>query len=697
MEMFGDIRVDDYYWLRDDSRSNPKILSYLKAENNYTNQSMSSVKQFEDQLYAEMVARTKEVDDISAPIRRGSYYYYERTLVGKDYKLHCRRHITNDTCPPSVYDVMPTGPEAPAEHVILDGNIKAQGHEHYYIGAFRPSPNNKLIVYAEDTKGDGIYTVYVIDADKGTAIGNPLKGVTSYIEWAGDDALVYITRDEYHRSDKVWSHKLLSDQSSDLCLYHEKDDTFSLDVYASESKQYLFVQSWSYNTQFIMYLDIYKQEGGLMTLTPRIHGIQTKASHSRNHFFIKRTSDEIFNSELVYCPIDNTSETHTLIPHQESVEIDDFQLFSGHLAIYLFENDLPKVIVYSLPQMGEVIGPLQNGRAIDFVDPIYSVYPEESQFSSSILRFYYNSMRTPPSVYDYDMTSGISVLKKIQPVPGGFEPSDYLTERKWAVSTDGTRVPISILYKKNLVKFDGFNPLFMYGYGSYGISIVPGFEAWTFTLVDRGFIYAIAHIRGGEEMGIKWYEDGKLLKKRNTFTDFIACAEYLIENKYGSKEKLCINGGVGNGGLLIGAILNMRPDLFKAAVLDYPFVDVVTSLLDPTIPSTTSEWEELGDPRKEEYYYYIKSYSPVDNVRAQNYPNILVRADFYDTGVLYSEVAKFVAKLRATKTDDNMLLLKCELAKWHFSKSIRFEQMQEDAFTFAFIMKALDMVPPVSS
>ncbi|KAK8924135.1 hypothetical protein KSP39_PZI019305 [Platanthera zijinensis] len=697
MEMFGDVRVDDYYWLRDDSHSNPEILSYLKAENDYTNQSMSSVKQFEDQLYAEMIAGTKEEVGISTPIRRGSYYYYERTLVGKDYKLHCRRLITNDTCSPSVYDVMPISPKAPAEHVILDENIKAQGHEHYYLRAFLPSPNNKLIAYAEETKGDGIYTVYVIDANKGTAIGNPLKGVTSYIQWAGDDALVYITRDESHRPDKVWSHKLLSEQSSDLCLYHEKEDTFSVYVYASESKQYLFVQSWSDNTQFIMYLDVYKQEGGLMTLTPRIYGIQTKASHSGNHFFIKRTSDELFNSELVYCPIDNPSETHILIPHRESVEIQDFQLFSGYVAIYEMENALQKVTVYNLPQMGEEIGLLQNGRAIDFVDPIYSVYTEESQFSSNILRFSYSSMKTPLSVYDYDMTSGISVLKKIWPVPKGFESSDYLIERKWAVSTDNTRVPISILYKKNLVKLDGFDPLSMYGLGSYGESLSPGFDPSVFSLVDRGFIYAIAHIRGGGEMVRKRHEDGMLLNKRNTFTDFIACAEYLIENKYVSKEKLCIIGAYGDGGLLIGVILNMRPDLFKAAVLDYPFVDVVTSLLDPTIPSTTAQWEELGDPRKEEYYYYIKSYSPVDNVRAQNYPNILVKTYLYDTYILYSEAAKFVAKLRAIKTDDNMLLFKCKLDEWHYSKSGRDEYLDDKAFSYAFIMKLLDLAPHVSS
>lgn len=694
MEMFGDVRVDDYYWLRDDSRSNPEILSYLKAENDYTDQAMSSVKQFEDQLYAEIRGRIKE-EDVSVPIRRGSYYYYERTLEGKEYVLHCRRLITNDTSA-SVYDVMPMGPEASEEHVILDENIKAQGHEYYSIGAFKASPNNKLIAYAEDTKGDEIYTVYVIDADRGTVIGNPLKGVTSYVEWAGDDTLVYITMDEILRPDNVWSHKLLSEQSSDQCLYHENDDMFSLDLQASESKQYLFVGSESKNTRFMFYLDIFKQEGGLMTLTPRIFGIDTSASHRGNYFFIKRRSEEFYNSELIACPIDNPSETKVLIPHRERVKIQDFQLFSGHVAVYERENGLQKVTVYSLPPLGEGIGPLQDGRAVDFVDPIYSVDPEESQFSSSILRFSYSSMKTPLSVYDYDMNLGISVLKKMQPVLGGFESSNYLTERKWAVSSDGTKIPISILYKKNLVKLDGFDPLLLYGYGSYEVCIDPSFKASRLSLVDRGFIYAIAHIRGGGEMGRKWYEDGKLLKKRNTFTDFIACAEYLIENKYCSKEKLCINGRSA-GGLLIGAVLNMRPDLFKAAVAGVPFVDVVTTMLDPTIPLTTSEWEEWGDPRKEEYYYYIKSYSPVDNVRVQNYPNILVTAGLNDPRVLYSEPAKFVAKLRATKSDNNVLLFKCELGAGHFSKSGRFEKLQEDAFTYAFILKALDLAPSASS
>ncbi|KAL6603404.1 hypothetical protein ACP70R_043765 [Stipagrostis hirtigluma subsp. patula] len=623
----GDRRVDNYYWLRDDSRSDPDVLAHLRAENDYTAAVMSDVKQLEDQIYAEIRGRIKE-DDIDAPLRKGQYYYYERTLTGKEYVQHCRRLVPTSG-PITVHDVMPTGPDAPEEHIILDENVKAEGHDYYSIGAFKVSPNNKLVAYAEDTKGDEIYTVYVIDAESGEYVGQPLKGITSDIEWAGDDHLVYITMDSILRPDKAWLHKLGADQSSDTCLYHEEDDTFSLGLQASESKQYLFVESGSKNTSFIFYLDTSKQAKDLSVLTSRVYGIDTTASHRGNHFFIKRRSDEFYNSELVACPLDNVAETTMLLPHRESVKIQDFQLFDNHIAVYERENGLPKVTVYRLPAIGEPIVQLQGGRTIDFIDPTYAVDPEESQFHSSILRYHYSSMRTPPSVFHYDMDSGVSVLKKIDTVLGGFDASNYVTERKWAAAADGTQIPMSILYRKDLVKLDGSDPMLLYGYGSYEICIDPSFRGSRFSLVDRGFIYVIAHIRGGGEMGRKWYEDGKLLKKKNTFTDFIACAEHLIENKYCSKEKLCINGRSA-GGLLMGALLNMRPDLFRAAVAGVPFVDVLTTMLDPTIPLTTAEWEEWGDPRKEEYYYYMKSYSPVDNVTAQEYPNILVTAGLND-------------------------------------------------------------------
>nr|XP_004231723.1 uncharacterized protein LOC101243654 [Solanum lycopersicum] len=691
MELFGDVRVDNYYWLRDDSRSNPELLSYLHQENAYTDSIMSGTKQLEDHIYTEIRGRIKE-DDISAPMRRGSYFYYTRNLEGKEYVQHCRCYVPTSGVPTSVYDTMPTGPDAPSEHIILDENVKALEHTYYSIGAFKVSPNNKLVAYAEDTKGDEIYTVYIIDAESGMLVGKPLVGsITSYLEWAGDEALVYVTMDDIFRPDKVWLHKLGTDQLDNSCLYHENDETFSLDLQASESKKYLFIASESKITRFVFYLDTSKPENGLVVLTARVTGIDTSASHRGNHFFIKRRSDECFNSELLACPVENISATTVLLPHRPSIKLQDIQLFTNHLAVHERENGLPRITVYRLPSVGEPLKRLQGGFAVDFIDPVYSVDPLESEFESGVLKFSYSSMRTPPSVYDYDMDTGISVLKKIETVLGGFDASNYVTERQWATASDGTQIPISIIYQKNLVKLDSSDPLLLYGYGSYEICIDPTFKASRFSLLDRGFIYAIAHIRGGGEMGRQWYENGKLLKKKNTFTDFIACAEYLIDKKYCSKEKLCINGRSA-GGLLIGAVINMRPNLFKAAVAGVPFVDVVTTMLDPTIPLTTSEWEEWGDPRQEEFYSYMKSYSPVDNVKAQNYPDILVTAGLNDPRVMYSEPAKFVAKLREMKTNDNLLLFKCEMGAGHFSKSGRFEKLQEDAFTYTFILKALNML-----
>ncbi|KAJ1694576.1 hypothetical protein LUZ63_011274 [Rhynchospora breviuscula] len=693
MELFGDVRVDNYYWLRDDSRTDPEVLSHLKAENEYTSLVMSDVKPLVGEIYAEMRGRIKE-DDISAPVRKGSFYYYERTLTGKEYSQYCRRFVPTDA-PPSVEDVMPTGPDAPEEHVILDKNVKAEGHDYYSIGAFEVSPNNKMVAYAEDTKGDEIYLVHVIDAESGKLVEQPLKGITSNVEWANDEHIVYVTMDEILRPDKVWLHKLGTEQSTDTCLYHEKDEMFSVDVTKSASKRYLFVGSESKNTRFVFYLDVSKLENGLLPLTPRVYGIDTTADHRGDHFFITRRSEQCYNSELVICPVDNVSDFTLLLPHRESVKIQNFHIFKNHIALCEREHGLPEITVYSLPPIGEPIRSLENGRRIEFVDPVYDVGLEESEYNSRILRFSYSSMKTPLTVYDYDMETGASAKKKIQAVLGGFDASNYVTERQWAVALDGTRIPISILYRKNQVKLDGSNPLLLYGYGSYEVCIEADFRRDRLTLVDRGFIYAIAHIRGGGEMGRKWYENGKLTSKKNTFTDFITCAEYLLEKKYGSPKKLCIDGRSA-GGLLISAVVNMRPDLFNAAILGVPFVDVVTTMLDPTIPLTTSEWEEWGDPRKEEFYYYMKSYSPVDNVKAKDYPHILVTAGLNDPRVMYSEPAKYVAKLREMKTNNNLLLFKCELGAGHFSKSGRFERLQEDAFIYAFVLKALDLIPKAS-
>ncbi|KAJ6846097.1 uncharacterized protein M6B38_278640 [Iris pallida] len=586
---------------------------------------------------------------------------------------------------------MPTGPEAPAEHVILDENIKAENHDYYYVGYFKVSPDHKLVAYTEDARGNGAFTLYVIDAENGTTIEKPLVGELSYsLEWVGNDALVYITRDDTSRADKVWMHKLFSDQSTDLCIYHEDDDMFSLDIYISESKKYIFVKSESPNTNSIFYLDILKPEAGLKTLARRLYGINSKASQRGHHFFLTRTSEKSYYSELVACPVENISDVTVLLPHKKSVTIRDVQLFNDHIVVREQEGGLTKLTVYDLPAASEALELLRDGREISFIDPIYSVKFEESEFTSNVLRFSYSSMRTPTSVYDYDMDLHISILKKIDRVLGGFNASNYMTERKWAVASDGTRVPISILYKGNLAKLDGSNPLLLDGYGSFGFSYDPAFVGSRLSLVDRGFIYAIAHVRGGGEMGVEWHESGNLLKKNNSFTDFITCVEYLVKIRYCSKEKVSIIGS-DEGGMLVGAVLNMRPDLIKAVVAQFPFVDVLTTMLDPSIPGTASSWEEWGNPRKQEYYFYMKSYSPIDNIKSQNYPNILVTGSYDTPDLLYHGPAKYVAKLREMKTDDNVLLFRCEVD----IKS--YEEQKEDAFAYAFLLKALDMIQPASS
>lgn len=690
MEMFGDVRNDQYYWLRDDSRSNPKVLSHLQQENFYTNAVMADTRQLQEELYNELRGRIQEAD-MTVPLRKGTYFYYEKTLEGKQYKQHCRRLIVEGEGPGSVNEVMKTGPDEPVEEILFDENVEAEKHEYYQIGAFKVSPNHKMIAYAEDTKGDEIYTVYVIDAQNGELIGSPLMGITHYLEWADSETLVYITMDDIHRPFKVWRHHLGSDQSDDTCLYHEKDEEFSLELHESESKEYHFVVSGSKTTQFVLYLNLSDPRKELKYLTQRVEGVDTIVSHCGNHFFIKRRSEEIFNSELLVCPIDDLTATTVLLPHRPSIKLQELQAFKDYLVVYERENGLVKVTIYHLPPAGEPIKSLSSGQTIQFIDPIYSVSQVESQFNSHILRYEYGSLHTPSSIYDYDMNIGKSVLKKVEPVLGGFDKEKYEVLRKWAVASDGTQVPISVVYRKDMVKLDGTDPLLLYGYGSYEACIEPDFRTTRLSLIDRGFVYAIAHIRGGGEMGRKWYEDGKLLKKRNTFTDFIACAEYLLKNQFGSKDKICIDGRSA-GGLLIGAVLNMRPDLFKAAVAGVPFVDVVTTMLDSSIPLTTAEWEEWGDPREEKFYFYMKSYSPVDNVQSQNYPNILVTAGLNDPRVLYSEPAKYVAKLREKKTDNNLLLFKCDLGAGHFSKSGRFDILEEDAFRIAFVLKSLDLI-----
>ncbi|KAH7293575.1 hypothetical protein KP509_28G031500 [Ceratopteris richardii] len=687
MELFNDIREDRYFWLRDDNRKDPDVLAYLGEENAYTEHVMADSKSLEQDLYKELRGRIQE-DDMSVPLRKGPFFYYERTLKDKQYVQHCRRHIVGGAGPGDVKEVMNGGPDAPKEEILLDENKEAEKYGFYSVEAFKVSPDHKLLAYGEDTKGDEVYTLYVVDIHTGQSLGKPLCGLTSYIEWLNNDTLVYVTQDDLHRPFKVWRHKLGTEQSEDVLLYHEKNEEFSLSLLKSESQEYVFVNSNSKITSFVLYLKVEDAPQEFKPLTPCISGTDFTVSHRGGHFFIQKRNDELYNSELLVCSIESVSDTTVLLPHRPSVKLQEIQAFENHLVVFERQNGLLNAVVYALPPVGQMLTELHDGHQIQFPESPYMIESMENNFFSPILRYGYSSLRTPMSVYDYDMDTGESVLKKVEPVLGGFDADNYVTVREWATALDGTRIPISIVYHKHIAKLDGSDPLLLYGYGSYEICIEPEFSSSRLSLIDRGFVYAIAHVRGGGEMGRKWYEDGKLKKKKNTFTDFIACAEHLLDKRYGSQDKLCINGRSA-GGLLMGAVLNMRPDLFKVVVAGVPFVDVLTTMLDSSIPLTTAEWEEWGDPRKEDFYFYMKSYSPMDNVKSQHYPNILITAGLNDPRVAYWEPAKFVAKLREHKTDDNVLLLKCEMGAGHFSKSGRFDKLEETALTYAFILKCV--------
>ncbi|XP_024378586.1 uncharacterized protein [Physcomitrium patens] len=696
LETHGDKRIDDYYWIRDDERKNPDVLAYLEEENSYTEAVMADSKDFQESLFQEIRSKIKE-DDVNAPLRNGPFFYYTKNLEGQQYTVHCRRAAPGGEGPGHVDEVMETGNGASEEEVLLDENKEAKEHEFYHVGEVKVSPNHKLLAVTEDFTGDEVYSIRVIDIETGQSVGNLITGSTEQIEWAEDnEILFYVSQDEVHRPYKVWRHRLNNNQSDDECLYHEKNEEHYIDLRKSESEEYIFVYSGTKVTQFVLYLSSNEPNGDMKPLSPHIEGEDYSVTHRGNHFYFTRRSEEIFNSELLVAPVTNISAFTVLLSHRPSVKLENVRASRDHLIVNVREDGLQAITIYALPPAGKSVESLSEGQKIKFPEPTYSLEDESYQFNSHIFRYGYSSLRTPQSVYDYDLNSGKAVLKKLKPVLGGFDVNKYETVRPWATASDGTRIPISIIYRKDLVKLDGTDPLFLSGYGSYEIPNDPEFNYHRLSLLDRGVVFAVAHIRGGGELGRKWYEDGKLLRKKNTFTDFISCAEYLLENKYGSKDKIAVQGRSA-GGLLAGAVLTMRPDLFTTVIAEVAFVDVLTTMLDPSIPLTTVEWEEWGNPAKEEYYYYMKSYSPQDNIQARDYPNVLVTGGLHDPRVAYWEPSKFVAKLREMKTDSNLLLLKCDMGAGHFSKSGRFDKLKDFAFTYAFVLKTLGILPSINS
>lgn len=661
--LFGEIRVDNYYWLRE--RDNPEVISYLEAENKYTDAMMKDTEELQEKLYKEMLSRIKETD-LSVPEKIDDYYYYIRTEEGKQYNIYCRKK----------------GSLRAEEEILLDVNELAKGYDYFYIGVYRVSPDHQLLAFSVDTSGAENYTLYVKNLNSGELLQDMIPNTSYSVEWANDNmTLFYDILDEAQRPYKLFRHKLGTDPKDDALVYHEKDDAYYLELKKSKSKAYIFMNLGSMVTTEVHYLDANNPETDFKLVHPRQHQMEYYLEHHGDDFYIL-TNDNAKNFKLMRAPVENLSRENwvEVIPHSDSVKIDDMELFKEHLVVYERENGLKKIRITNLTD--------DQTHYVEFFEPVYTLWQANNpDFNTSLLRFNYSSLIVPRSVFDYNMDTKIRELKKQYEVLGGYDPSLYQSERIFAKADDGTSIPISLVYKKGMVK-NGKNPLFLYGYGAYGSSSEPYFSSNRLSLLDRGFIYAIAHVRGGGEMGRYWYEDGKLLHKRNTFTDFIACAKHLIAEKYTSREKLVMAGGSA-GGLLMGAVTNMRPDLFKAVIAEVPFVDVINTMMDPSIPLTVIEYEEWGNPHQKGYYDYMRTYSPYDNVAPKDYPNILITAGLNDPRVAYWEPAKWTAKLRALKTDNNLLLLKVNMGAGHGGASGRYDYLKEIAFDYAFVFKVL--------
>ena len=669
----GHTRTDNYYYLNE--RENPDVISYLTAENTYLDAVMAPTKPLQDKLFAEMKGRIKQQDE-SVPYREGGYFYYTRYITGGEYPIYCRK----------------AGSLQGAEEVMFDGNERAKGHNYYSLGGYEISDNEALAAFGEDTISRRNYVLKIKNLKTGEvypeAIPNTEGG--SYA-WAADNQhLFYLRRDpQTLLSYQVYRHKLGTDSKSDVLIYEEKDNQFSLGLERMKSKKYVAVVS-DHNGVATEYqlLDAANPTGALRVFLPREHGHEYDLSHAENTFYV-RTNWNAENFRLMTVadspqPAGVTAGAMTdrklwkeLIAHRPDVLLTNLDVFKNHLVLGERKAGLTNIRVINQTTKAD--------EYLAFDEPAYVAgIGYNPEYDTKTLRFGYASLTTPGSTFDYDMDSRAKTLMKQQAVLGGFDKSNYVSERVYATARDGVKVPVSLVYRKGTPK-DGSAPLLQYAYGSYGISMDPGFSSTRLSLLDRGFVYAIAHIRGGQEMGRRWYEDGKMLKKKNTFNDFVDVSNFLIQNKYTSASKLFAMGGSA-GGLLMGAVINQAPELYRGVVAAVPFVDVVTTMLDETIPLTTGEWEEWGNPKEQKYYDYMLSYSPYDNVTKKAYPNLLVTTGLHDSQVQYWEPAKWVAKLRILKTDQNRLLLHTNMEAGHGGASGRFAALQEIALEYAFIL-----------
>jgi len=661
LEKHGRVRLDDYYWLRE--RDNPEVIAYLNAENAYAEKEMAHTKGFEEKLFEEIKARFKQTD-MSVPYKRDDYFYYTRYEEGKEYPIYARKR----------------GLLEQPEEIMLDVNVLAQGHEFFSVGGSAVSSGQDILAYAVDTQGRRVHTTYFKNLKSGETLPDVLTEVTENLTWANDNKTLFYARQDATtlRAYQIWRHVLGTDPSHDQLVFQEDDETFVTYVFKTKTKKYLMVVSAQTVSQEYRYLDANDPYGDFRIFLARERDHEYHVDHFEDRFLI-RTNDQAKNFRLMTTATDKPGREHwrELIPHRADIFLGDFEIFRDHLAVEERQRGLTQIRVVPWSDREE--------HYLEFQEPAYRAHiGNNPELDTTVLRFEYTSMKTPLSIYDYDMVTRQRTLLKQEEVLGGFNADNYVTERLYARAADGTEIPISIVYLKG-TKRDGKNPLLLYGYGAYGFSIDPAFASPRLSLIDRGFVYAIAHVRGGQEFGRSWYEEGKLLNKKNTFTDFIACAEHLIREQFTSPQKLFAMGRSA-GGLLMGAVTNMRPGLFNGIVAEVPFVDVVTTMLDPSIPLTTGEYEEWGDPNQKEYYDYMLSYSPYDNVEKKAYPNLLITGGLHDSQVQYWEPAKWAAKLRELKTDQNRLLLKTNMEAGHGGASGRFRRHHETAFSYAFLL-----------
>jgi oligopeptidase B len=663
LEKHGDVRIDDYYWLRE--RENPETTEYLEQENAYNDQMTAHTKQFQKDLFEEMKARIKE-DDESVPYKFNGYWYIVKYETGKDYPIYIRKKESLKA----------------EEELLFDCNKMAEGQPFFKLTGISISKNNKLAAFGVDTVGRNQFSIQIKNLETGEIFPFKIKNTTGGSTWANDNQTLFYSKrnEETLRSDRIFKHVLGSGASKDELVFFEEDETYNSYVYKTKSQKYIIIGSSSTLSDEFRILKADQPEGEFMLFDKRERGLEYGISHFEGHFYILTNKDKALNFKLLKTPVEKTSRENweEVIPHRKDVLLEGMDIFRDYLVLSERTKGLNQIRIMRWDGSDDYYLPFDN-------ETYTAGTGNNPDFDTDVLRYGYNSLTMPTSVIDFNMKTRESEVKKEQQVlDPNFKKENYLSERVWATAEDGTKIPISLVYKKGMLR-DGKTPLLLYAYGSYGHTIDPSFSTTRLSLLDRGFVYAIAHVRGGEYLGRKWYDDGKLLKKKNTFTDFVACSQFLIEKKYTSPEHLYAMGGSA-GGLLMGAILNRTPALYNGVIASVPFVDVITTMLDDSIPLTTGEYDEWGNPNDKEYYDYIKSYSPYDNVSAQDYPNILVTTGLHDSQVQYWEPAKWVAKLREFKTDDKKLLFHTNMEAGHHGASGRFESLKEVAEDYAFLL-----------